>query len=482
MDYSKHEDMSTRVVYVDEISGDQTIHLRRCRLVRKEADKEPEVHLFDQPTVRIGALTDNDLVISNDTVSRFHCQILQEEDEYVLKDLNSTNGTFIDGVRIREAFLAPGSRVKLGESEFTFEPADEKIRVEPAETTKYGDIVGQNVRMRQIFHILDRISTSAATVVIEGETGTGKEVVARTIHQKSTRSNGPFIVFDCGAVPENLMESELFGHEKGSFTGAMRARKGLFEMAHGGTLFLDELGELSIDLQPKLLRVLESREVRPVGSNRSTPVDVRVIAATNRNLAEEVAAGRFRQDLFYRLSVVRLVLPPLRERPDDVPLLVDHLLNKEQHNRTPEGHLRITTMGAPALRALQGYHWPGNVRELANVIERACSFADGLTIDAGDLPDYITHGHLTNLPNNPAEVVASGGHQVVPGDPAVHSPAHLAEMAFKDAKETWVATFESDYIESLLKKNDYNISSAAREADIDRKYFRKLMKKYGIDR
>ena len=475
MDYSQQDGNATRIVYLDE-AGDQTIHLRRCRLVQKLPDHEPIIHMFDQTIVRIGALAENDLVISNDTVSRFHCQIVQEEDDYVLKDLNSTNGTFIDGVRIREAFLSTGSRVKLGESEFTFEPVDEKITVVPAETTKYGDIVGQNVRMRQIFHILDRISTSAATVIIEGGTGTGKEVVARTIHQKSNRSGGPFIVFDCGAVPENLIESELFGHEKGSFTGASRARKGLFEMAHGGTLFLDEMGELSLDLQPKLLRVLESREVRPVGGNRSTPVDVRVIAATNRDLAEEVQAGRFRQDLFYRLSVVRLMLPPLKERPDDIPLLVEHLLAKEQANRTPEGHLRITMIAAPALRALQTYPWPGNVRELANVIERACSFAEGMTLEVADLPDYITHGHITPPERDAATQAAdsSGG-----GDVLV--PSELSALAFKDAKETWLATFEVDYIENLLKKNKFNISSAAREADIDRKYFRKLMKKYGIE-
>ena len=475
MDYSQHDGLATRIVYLDE-TGDQTIHLRRCRLVKKLPDQEPVIHLFDQTIVRIGALAENDLVISNDTVSRFHCQIIQEEDDYVLKDLNSTNGTFIDGVRIREAFLSAGSRVKLGESEFTFEPVDEKITVEPAETTRYGDIVGQNVRMRQIFHILDRISTSAATVVIEGSTGTGKEVVARTIHQKSNRSGGPFIVFDCGAVPENLIESELFGHEKGSFTGASRARKGLFEMAHGGTLFLDEMGELSLDLQPKLLRVLESREVRPVGGNRSSPVDVRVIAATNRDLAEEVQSGRFRQDLYYRLSVVRLVLPPLRERPDDIPLLVEHLLSKEQANRTSEGHLRITTIAAPALRALQTYPWPGNVRELANVIERACSFAEGMTLEVDDLPEYITHGHITTTV---AETAAQQTGPAARGE--VQVPSALSDLAFKDAKEKWLGKFEIDYIENLLKKNNYNISSAAREADIDRKYFRKLMKKYGIE-
>ncbi|MCA9564541.1 MAG: sigma-54-dependent Fis family transcriptional regulator, partial [Myxococcales bacterium] len=374
-------------------------------------------------------------------------------------------------VRIREAYLSIGSKVKMGEVEMAFEPIDEKIRVEPAETTKYGSIVGQNVRMRQIFHILDRIATSSATVIIEGETGTGKEVVARTIHNKSNRSKGPFIVFDCSAVPENLIESELFGHEKGAFTGAARTRKGLFEMAHRGTLFLDEMGELSLELQPKLLRVLESREVRPVGSNKSTPVDVRVVAATNRDLADEVKRGRFREDLFYRLSVVRLNLPPLRERKDDLGLLVDHLLTREQGNRTFDGHRRITNIAAPALRALEAYDWPGNVRELANVIERACSFCQGSTIEIEDLPEHIAGRVSTNVEEEPTG----------PHPSTLHVPSKLNELGFKDAKETWLSAFEKDYIESLLEKNEYNISSAAREADIDRKYFRKLMKKYGIE-
>jgi len=469
------DDAATRIVYLDE-EGRQTIHLRRCRLVRTGPDGQPLVYHFDQPVIRIGALGDNDLVVEDDTVSRFHCQIVQEEDEYILRDLNSTNGTFIDGVRIREGWLAPGSLVKMGESKFTFEPVEEHIQVEPAETERYGEIVGRNVRMRKIFHILDKISTSAATVIIEGETGTGKEVVARTIHQKSNRSGGPFIVFDCGAVPENLIESELFGHERGAFTGAERARKGLFEMANGGTLFLDELGELNLDLQPKLLRVLERREVRTVGGSKSTPVNVRVVAATNRNLAEEVEAGRFRQDLYYPQSVVRLILPPLRERPDDNPLLMEHLLHRHATSRSaPSMTHTITDVSAPAMRALQAYSWPGNVRELANVVERACSFADANIIDVDDLPDYIKgapHQHAQQP--GPGEMFAA-----VTGSGQI--PQELAEQTFKTAKEAWLGAFERDYIQNLLVKNGHNISSAAREAEIDRKYFRKLMKKYGIE-
>lgn len=468
--YSDHDSHATRIVYLDS-EGDQTIHLKRCRLIRQEpGESQPRVAVFDQPTVRIGALTDNDFIISDDTVSRFHCQIIHEEDNYILKDLSSTNGTYIDGVRIREGFLTTGSRIKLGESELTFEPIEEHILVEPTEETRYGEIVGGNVRMRQIFHILDKIAPSAATVVIEGETGTGKEVVARTVHAKSKRNNGPFIVFDCGAVPENLIESELFGHERGSFTGASRTRQGLFEMAHGGTLFLDEMGELNLDLQPKLLRVLESREVRRVGSNKSLPVDVRVIAATNRDLAKEVRDGRFREDLFYRLSVVRIALPPLRERPDDIALLVDHFLEKDSCNRDPDGRRRLGGISPPAMRALESYNWPGNVRELANVIERACSFSSGGMLEIDDLPDHIA-SRLKDA--NPRPLTRPEG-----DEPQI--PTGLVNLGFKDAKEAWLTTFEKDYIENLLTRNKQNISSAAREAGIDRKYFRKLMKKYGV--
>jgi DNA-binding NtrC family response regulator len=466
------EVFATRIVSITD-DGEQTIHLRKCRLVLHTTKGEEKVFTFDQPVVRIGSLPENDVVVSDDTVSRFHCQIIQEEDDYVIKDLSSTNGTHIDGVRVREAYLSPGSHITLSHTVITFEPIEEHIRVEPTTATHYGDIVGQNLRMRQIFHILDRISTSAATVILEGETGTGKEVVARTVHDKSNRRKGPFIVFDCGAVPENLIESELFGHEKGAFTGASRSRQGLFQMAHRGTIFLDEIGELSLDLQPKLLRVLETREVRSVGANKSAPVDVRVIAATNRDLAKEVHEGRFREDLFYRLSVVRIYLPALRNRKDDIPLLVEHLLKKEPSNRTSEGYRRLTGISAPAMRALESYEWPGNVRELANAIERACSFARGPMLEISDLPEYLSQTRRSE-PAGPPQPAAEG----LGAELAV--PGALAELSFKDAKEAWLNAFEKDYLQAILEKNEYNISSSSREAGIDRKYFRKLMKKYGL--
>src|SRR5581483_5593963 len=282
---------------------------------------------------------------------------------------------------------------------------------------------------------------------------------------------GPIMVFDCGAVPDNLIESELFGHEKGSFTGAIMTRQGLFEMAHGGTLFLDELGELPIDLQPKLLRALEQREIRRVGSNKPIKVDVRIIAATNRNLEEEVRAGRFRQDLFYRLSVVRLFLPPLRDRADDIGLLIKHFLADANYNKKPDGSQKVSGVSRAAMDLLTAYKWPGNVRELVNTVERAVSFAEGEVIEPRDLPETVRG--MEPAPRSPSSPLAVGAQPM--------SLMPETDSTFKDAKERWVSSFERDYILTLLKKNKGNISHAAREADIDRKYFRKLMRKYGIE-
>ena len=306
----------TKIAYVS--GRPATLHLRKCKLVSQPTSGKGVEYVFDQPVITIGAMDDNDVVIDDDTVSRYHCRIYQNDDSYLLQDLGSTNGSFINRVRVKEAYLKPGCTLSIGKSDFRFHSLDEQVEIMPAEREKFGHIVGKSLRMREMFGILEKISPTGATVVLEGETGTGKEVVARTIHESSRRADKPFVVFDCGAVPDTLIESELFGHEKGSFTGAIMARQGLFEVAQGGTLFLDELGELGIDLQPKLLRALEQREIRRVGSNKSVKVDVRVVAATNRDLKEEVRQGRFREDLFYRLSVVRLVLPPLRDRKEDI--------------------------------------------------------------------------------------------------------------------------------------------------------------------
>jgi transcriptional regulator with GAF, ATPase, and Fis domain len=459
----------TKLTYID--GRPTTITLRRIKLVVVR-NGETEEHTFDKDEITVGATEDNDLQIEDETVSRQHCRIFLDGEHFMIRDLESTNGTFINRVRVKEGFLKPDCSILLGKSELRFMPVDERVRIVPSDRHRFGEIIGRDAKMREIYSILEKIAPTDATVVIEGETGTGKEVVARTCHQQSRRREGPFMVFDCGAVPENLIESELFGHEKGSFTGAIGTRQGIFELANGGTVFLDELGELALDLQPKLLRVLEQREVKRVGGLKPIKVDVRVVAATNRDLEEEVRAGRFREDLFYRLSVVRLVLPPLRDRKEDLPLLIKHFLRQGHFNRDREGGRKVAQISREAMDRLVEYDWPGNVRELHNVIERAVSFADTATIEVRDLPDHIG-GRGNGIPRA-GEV------------PLEASPTRTDFVrpdyggTFKDAKEGWVTKFESEYIAKLLEKNDNNISHAAREADIDRKYFRKLMKKYGI--
>ena len=453
-----------------------TLHLRQCVLGAMDADTE---WVFEKDEVRIGSMDDNDVVVRDDTVSRYHCKIVQEDTGYVLVDLRSTNGTFINKVRIREAFLKPGCTIGVGQSQLRFSAREEEVSIVPSRADRLGGLVGGNPRMREMYSILERIAPTNTTVVIEGETGTGKEVVAQTIHNLSPRSAKELVVFDCGAVPPNLIESELFGHEKGSFTGAVMTRQGLFELADGGTLFLDELGELPLDLQPKLLRALEQREVRRVGGARTAKVDVRIIAATNRNLEDEVRAGRFRQDLFYRLSVVRLRLPALRDRPDDIAPLVEHFLATAPYNQGADGRPRVRGLTREAQAALGAYGWPGNVRELVNVVERAVSFADGELIDIDDLPENLREG--ARLPAG-----GPGGGRALTAEPRTASaprpPDDLLDgVTFKDAKEKWVSSFERDYIVSLLRRHGGNISHAARDADIDRKYFRKMMKKYEIE-
>ncbi len=465
----------TQINYVD--GEPASLRLRKIQLVIEPGRERGRTRQFDANTITIGSHEDNDLVLDDQTVSRRHCRILRPNDRYLVEDLGSTNGTFVDGVRIERAYLEPGSTLAIGNARIDFTPIDEQVAVEPSETEQFGNIVGQSEAMREIFGILEQIAPTSATVVVEGETGTGKEVVAQTIHDMSPRSDEEFVVFDCGAVPESLVESELFGHEKGSFTGAVMSRKGLFEMAEGGTIFLDEIGELSPDLQPKLLRVLEERKIRRVGSNEPIPVDVRVVAATNRNLQEEVEEGRFREDLFYRLSVVRLDLPPLRDRLEDIDRLVSHFLQTRDFNQTSAGEPGITSISQEALEALQQYDWPGNVRELVNVIERACSLTDQGRLELEHLPGHISGTEALGMAASPPRPEGEANLQWT----NVPRQSRLQEKPFKEAKEEWISAFERDYITELLVRHDGNITHSAEEAEIDRKYFRQLMREYDLD-
>lgn len=438
------------------------VSLRKCQLVVVEGGSKGQKIDLTRERITIGKKEDSDLPVIDRTVSRQHVEILREQDSFLLRDLGSTNGTFINETKVREAYLVPGDVIRIGNSRIEFIAFDEKVQIEPSENTIFGRVVGHSRKMRQIFGLLQRISPTDATVVIEGETGTGKEMVARSIHDNSLRKDKSFAVFDCSAVAENLIESELFGHLKGSFTGAIATRKGAFEEAQGGTIFLDEIGELSLDLQPKLLRALEQRQVKKVGSNETTNIDVRVICATNRNLRKEVVDGSFREDLYYRLSVVKIYLPALRERPDDVSSLTEYFLQNGKFNQLPDGALKITRVEDDALKMLTRYQWPGNVRELFNVLERVTPLVNGDSIKGGDLA-YVFQ-ELEREEDDVTEKIAD---------------VDLG-LPFKDAKQRVIEDFERDYLAALLRRNNYNISKTAREAGIDRKHIRNLLKKYGI--
>jgi transcriptional regulator with GAF, ATPase, and Fis domain len=455
---SKDFEGSTQLITLEETKD--VVSFRKCQLkVIEGPDKDKKLDLERKP-IRIGKKEDNDLALADNTVSRHHLVIEQRGDSFVLKDLDSTNGTSINGMRVKEAYLSPGDVISLGITKIEFTAFDEKIQIEPSTRTSLGEMVGKSRKMRQIFGLLEKIAPTLATVIIEGETGTGKELVARAIHQHSLRKEKPFVVFDCSAVAPSLIESELFGHEKGAFTGAIRERKGAFEAANGGTIFLDEIGELTLDLQPKLLRALEQREIRRVGSNEPIRFDVRVICATNRDLRDEVEAGRFRQDLYYRLSVVKIHLPPLRERPDDVPVILERFLTEGKFNQLPDNSLKVTWIEDDALKMLQRYQWPGNVRELANVIERTVSLVDGHVINASHL-NYVF--------------------QEIEHTVETTDRMHIdTSLPFKEAKQKIVEVFEKDYLEELLRRNNFNVSKASREAKIDRKHLRNLLKKYNI--
>jgi DNA-binding NtrC family response regulator len=390
----------------------------------------------------IGSHPSNDLALDEPTVSRFHCEIRVGEGATV-RDLGSRNGTVLDGVQVIEGVLRSGSLLKLGRVTVSFELRGEPNRMPVSPRHELGSMVGTSVAMRSAFALLERAAGANVHLLLEGETGTGKSQAAEAIHRASARKDGPFVIVDCGAIPENLLESELFGHEKGAFTGASARRVGAFEEAEGGTIFLDEIGELPPALQPKLLRVLESREIRRVGSNSHRVVDVRVVAATNRDLRAEVNSGRFRSDLYFRLAVIKVVLPPLRERPEDIPLIAERILA-----RSGADPARVQALYTPELVAtLMRAAWPGNARELRNYLERCLVFQEALPV--------------TESPGAPANRVD-------------------ARVPYAEARGRAIDEFERAYLEALLALHGGKVSQAAAAAGIDRVYLHKLLRRHGL--
>ncbi len=443
-----------------------TVHLSQCKLVVVRGQQRGREFVIARDVIRVGKSEDNDLMLTEETVSRAHFEIVRDAKGYLLRDLHSTNGTFLDGAEVREAYIRAGSVITAGTVQLKFQPFEERIEILPSEKDSFGLLLGRSLRMREIFGLLERIAPTEATVLIEGETGTGKDLVAHTIHQHSRRKEGPFVVVDCGAVAPNLIESELFGHEKGSFTGATATRQGAFELATGGTIFLDELDELPLDLQPKLLRVIEQREIRRVGGNRTIKIDIRVLAATKHDLRKEVERGKFREDLYFRLSVVPVRLPALRERKEDLGLLARGFLSRlsgQDPSSLPASTPEATTaMDEALVNSLSIHDWPGNIRELRNVLER------GVVLGGGE-------ARLFDLPG-----MASGA---IPGFGTRGEAMHLdfdPVLSYRGNKEKWEHDFEQRYLKWLLGRSDGNISRAAREADMDRKYLHKLLKKHQL--
>ncbi len=336
------------------------------------------------------------------------------------------------------------------------------LRTQLQQALGFENIVGTSPAITRVFELVKKAARSEANILVVGESGTGKELIARAVHANSPRAAQAFVPVDCASLPEQLLESELFGHEKGAFTGAVRSKPGLMEVAHRGTLFLDEIAELPSTLQVKLLRALQERQLRRVGGTSLVDVDVRLVSATNRNLRDAVAKGQFREELYYRVNVIAIELPPLRARAGDVKLLAHAFLRKYGGGRT-------TGIDEGAMRALESYGWPGNVRELQNVIERACALAEGEAVTRVDLPEHVLAPAAgTPVAGAPASLIT---------DSAIGAGA---DLSLKDAKERWLQVLETSYLRDLLARHDGNISAAAKAAGIDRKTFHRLINKHQL--
>jgi DNA-binding NtrC family response regulator len=419
--------------------------------VRREAGREPRVVVHEGPVCSIGTHSSNDVVLFDPSVSRFHCKLTCDGAGWRVRDIGSLNGTELNGVRIRDADLKSEGTLALGDCILHargLEPATPVDVPEVDALDSFGALAGTSIAMRKLFAYLEKVSASDINVLIEGESGTGKEVVASEIFQRGPRADKAFVIVDCGAISPNLVESELFGHVRGAFTGADRERIGAFEAADGGTVFLDEIGELPLELQPKLLRTIESRAIRRVGETRSRKVDVRVIAATNRDLHREVNRGRFREDLYFRLAVMTVHVPPLRERIEDLPALVRSFLTAL--GVTPHDQRQL--FSPSVLAELSGHDWPGNVRELRNYVERSVVLQETLPASK-------------RLASEPPLPGASDGEEPLP---------------FKLAKDAVVDNFERSYLSALLEAAGGNISKAARKGGMDRMYLHRLIQKHGL--
>jgi DNA-binding NtrC family response regulator len=426
-----------------------------CQLVVVEGPDAGRAVRLGKTEVRAGTAPECELVLTDERVSRLHLGVLDIGGRYRARDLGSTNGTLYEGSLVGEVEVGPGATFKLGRTFLRVVPAAQPLEVAPSQSRRFGELVAESLAMREVFAVMELCAGSDVTVLLEGETGTGKELAARALHAASARRQGPFVAVDCGALPESLLESELFGHVRGAFTGASQSRAGAFRRAHGGTLFLDELGRISAPVQARLLRVIEERKVRPLGSDAEQPVDLRLVAATRDDLAKGVAEGTFRPDLFYRVSVVRVVLPPLRQRREDIGPVVGELMRLRG--------LSAGTLAGSNLDRLMAHDWPGNVRELRNVVDRALALSPGATRFA-DL--------RLAVPSGPGGAGGAGGDD--------DGMAVRADLPFAEAKALVLHRFEARYLRDLLARCQGNVSLAARTAGVDRKHLRTLLRRHGL--
>jgi DNA-binding NtrC family response regulator len=410
-----------------------------------DTGKQAVVDLTRPSPLLVGQGASCDLRLADRQASRRHASFDVSGLLLRLTDLDSTNGTFVNGIRVHDVSLAGGEVVRVGSTAMRIHAATQGGAAASLSTaTRFGKLVGESVEMRRLYPLCQRLAAVDVPVVIEGETGTGKEVLAESLHEQGTRASGPFVVFDCTAVATTLLESALFGHERGSFTGATETRIGVFEEAHGGTLLIDEIGDLDIQLQSKLLRVLERHEVKRVGGNKWIRADVRVLAATRRDLDKAVQEGRFRDDLYFRLAVARIELPPLRKRQGDVRVLAHHfwrLLAPRSGEITQD-----------LLERLEAHSWPGNVRELYHAMAR-----------------YVALGELSH-------VSVGAASSEVAGDDVFEQVLAL-DLPLTAARQRVVDAFERRYVERVLAKHGGNVARAAESSGLARRYFQLLRAK-----
>ncbi len=434
-----------------EVPRGQVLH-RRLGQVKLRVRSGPEAgHEVEVRRASItGGRSDvNDLALTDPSVSTTHFELVLRQGGVLLRDLGSTNGTWIGNARIVEAWIGVGTVFSPGQRiEIELVHAEE-VDVPISISDRFGDLLGESPAMREIFSILERSANASLDVLLHGETGTGKELAARAVHGASPRKSEPFVVLDCAALPRELAEATILGYKKGAFTGALEDSAGCFEEANGGTLFMDEIGELPLELQPKLLRVLDRREVQRIGEVRPRPVDVRLVAATHRDLRQMVGEGNFRSDLYYRLAEMTVTLPPLRERGPDVLMLADRFLDTFGQARGIS--LRLSD---DARQMLRDHKWAGNVRELKKVIKRAAMLCPGTEVAAEDL--------ILGTRNDP-------GHD--PLEQLYSLPLEQARMAF-----------EREYFTRLLEQTGGNVSEAARRTGYTRQGLRDLLKRIGVTR